>query len=276
MKKTLFTGLIISLIACNNNAGDSAKSTETDTSTMKETAANEVKQEETTTEKTTDAGVCGKMIFFQPGAEIEAVTYDEDGKLTSKQLTKILSVTNEGGVTVANVEGIDSVYGDPKSTSVKYSYKCDGNKIFFDIASMFRTEEKEKDASFESSLIEYPINVTAGETLPDAVGTMSSERDGKKMTLKYFYKDRKVEGKETITTSAGTWDCFKISNTVEAEMDIPGMDEKTKEMMKKMKEGMKTTTTTWFSPDFGIVKMEMYMNGKLESRNEVTAVRKSK
>jgi hypothetical protein len=63
---------------------------------------------------------------------------------------------------------------------------------------------------------------------------------------------------------------------VEAEMDIPGMDEKTKEMMKKMKEGMKTTTTTWFSPDFGIVKMEMYMNGKLESRNEVTAVRKSK
>ena len=109
--------------------------------------------------------------------------------------------------------------------------------------------------------------------MPDATGTMSSERDGKKMLMKFVYKDRKVEGKEEITTPAGTFNCFKISNSVEVEMDIPGMDEKTKEMMKQMKNNMKSTTTTWFAPNFGIVKMEMYMNGELQSRNEVTAVK---
>ena len=177
-------------------------------------------------------------------------------------------------MTVANVEGSDIQTGDGKVSNVKYNLKCDGNKIYFDIASMFRTAEKEKDASFESSMIEYPINISAGETLPDATGTMSSDRNGKKMTMKYHYKNRKVEGKEDVTTAAGTWSCYKISNAVEVEMDIPGMDERSRKMMEAMKDKMKTTTTTWFSPDFGIVKMEMYMNGKLQSRNEVTAVRR--
>jgi hypothetical protein len=37
---------------------------------------------------------------------------------------------------------------------------------------------------------------------------------------------------------------------------------------------MKIKTLTWFDPEFGIVKMEMYTNDKLSSRNEVTAVKK--
>jgi hypothetical protein len=222
-----------------------------------------------------DAGACGKLVFFRQGAEIEATSYGKDGKENSKQYTKILSVTNEGGFTIAKVEGKDVQVGEEqKVTTVNYEYKCDGNKIYFDVASMFRTAEKEQDATFESSLIEYPINVKEGETLPDATGTMSSERDGKKMLMKFVYKDRKVGGREEITTPAGTFNCFKISNSVEVEMDIPGMDEKAKEMMKQMKNNMKNTTTTWFSPDFGIVKMEMYINGELTSRNEVTMVKK--
>ncbi len=269
MKKLICILSVISTIACNN-AGDSAKKTNQDSITTADK-----KPEKEPAAKNTDADACGKLVFFQPGAEIEATSYDKEGKETSKQYTKILSVTNEGGFTVANVEGRDTdVDGEIKTTTVNYNYKCDGNKIYFDVASMFRTAEKEQDASFESSLIEYPINVKEGEVLPDATGTMHSVRDGKKMTLKFIYKNRKVEGMEKVTTPAGTWNCYKLSNSVESEMDIPGMDEKTKEMMKKMQEGMKATTTTWFAPDFGIVKMEMYMNGELKSRNEVTSVKK--
>jgi hypothetical protein len=57
-------------------------------------------------------------------------------------------------------------------------------------------------------------------------------------------------------------------------MDIPGMDEKTKNMMNAVKKATKIKTLTWFDPEFGIVKMEMYTNDKLSSRNEVTAVKK--
>jgi hypothetical protein len=260
MKNYLLIALI--LFSCNsaeNKAGIGGDTTETKAG-----------------EKSNDSSpaACNKLIFFKTGAEIEAKSYNAEGVEISSQLTKILSVQNEGGMTVANVEGSDIQTGNGKTTNVKYSYKCDGNKIYFDIASMFRTEKKEGDASFESSMVEYPINISAGETLPDATGTMNSERNGKKMTMKYHYRNRKVDGKEDITTTAGTWSCYKISNTVEVEMDIPGMDETSKKMMEAMKDKMKTTTTTWFAPDFGIVKMEMYMNGKLQSRNEVTGVKR--
>jgi hypothetical protein len=267
MKKILIVLSILFLIACNNS-GNTTADVNNDT-----TATTETKQEEPAPSALGAAG-CMKMISFQPGTEIEATTFDKNGKEKSKQYTKVLSVKVENGFTVAEVEGKDRSLGTDKIKVVNYNYKCDGDKIYFDIASMFRTEEKQQDGTFESSLIEYPINIKEGDVLPDAIGSMSSEKNGKKMIMKFIYKERKVEGKEEVATTAGTWNCFKITNTVESEMDIPGMDEKTKEMMKKMKENMKTTTTTWFAPDFGIVKMEMYMNGELQSRNEITAVKK--
>jgi hypothetical protein len=268
MKKLIIICPAFFAMACNNSANSSGDKNNDSNSKAA------VKQTDEPA-GSANAGACSKLIFFQQGAEIVATSYDEEGKETSKQYTKILSVTNTGGFTVANVEGKDTeAGGEKKTTTVKYDYKCDGNKIYFDIASMFRTAEKNEESSFASSLIEYPINLKEGEVLPDAVGTMSSVRNGKKSTMKYIYKDRKVEGREDVTTAAGTWTCYKVSNSVEVEMDIPGMDDKTKEMMKKMKEGMKSITTTWFAPDFGIVKMEMYMNGKLTSRNEVTAVKR--
>lgn len=272
MKKLLVISTALFVIACNNSGNQPGDNRGSDTSHTT-TKSEDRKADETIF--TGNAGACSKLIFFQPGAEIEATSYDENGKEKSKQYTKILSVSNKDGFTVADVEGKDvDTDGERKETKVNYSYKCDGDKIYFDIASMFRTKEKEQDATFEASLIEYPINVKEGDILPDAEGVMSSVTNGKKMTMKFIYKNRKVEGVETITTAAGNWNCYKISNGVESEMDIPGMDEKAKEMMKKMNEGMKTTTTTWFAPDFGIVKIETYMNGKLQSRNEVTSVKR--
>lgn len=261
MNKLIIIGATTILIACTNSASTKSE-TKNDTDAAVKT--NEVPKSVT---------ACNKMIFFQQGAEIEATSYDEKGNETTRQYTRILSVTENGGVTTASVEGAIGKPGAEKKTTVNYDYKCDGNKIYFDIASLFRTDAKQQDATFKSSMIEYPVNLTEGETLPDATGTMSAEKGGKIMEMKYHYRNRKVEAKEEVTTAAGTWNCFKISNSVEVEMDIPGMDEKAKEMMKKMQGNMKTTTTTWFAPDFGIVKMEMYMNGKLQSRNEVTSVK---
>jgi hypothetical protein len=260
MRKYLWIAVLF--LACNSN--DKNNSTVTTRDTSASTKENK---------GAAAPGACNKLIFFQPGAEIESKTYNASGKEVSIQHTKIVDVKNEAGMTVAYVEASDVQAGDGKTSNMKYNYNCDGDKIYFDIASMLRTETKESDRSFKASVIEYPINITGGETLPDATGTISSERNGKKMEMKYHYKDRKVEGKEDITTPAGTWSCYKISNTVSVDMDIPGMDEKMKKMMDVMKEKMKTTTITWFSPDFGIVKMEMYQNGKLQSKTEVTGIK---
>jgi hypothetical protein len=227
------------------------------------------------TEKKTGGSpvACTNMIFFQPGAEINAKSYSATGQAQGSMHTKVKEVKEENGMTVAYVEASDT--SDSKHIiNMKYNYKCDGKSIYFDLASMMRSTAQEQDANFEASLIEYPINVTAGETLPDASVTMAITKAGRKVTMKYHYKDRKVEGKETITTPAGTWNCFKISNRVEMEVDFPGLDEKAKKMMQSMTNQMKTTGVTWFSPDFGIVKMELYQNGKLQSKNEIVSVKR--
>jgi hypothetical protein len=259
MRKYLWIAVLIS--ACNGNEGNNTTASK-DSGIVAEKGS------------PASSGACNKLIFFKEGSEIETKTYNATGEAISTQVTKILAVKNEDGMTVANAESTDTQNGDGKEAKMTYDYKCDGNKIYFDITSLFRTEAKKSDASFKASVIEYPINVTAGETLPDASGTMSSETNGKKMEMKYHYKDRKVEAKEEITTPAGTFNCYKISNRVEVEMDIPGMDEKAKKIMEAMTEKMKTTSSTWFAPDFGIVKMEMYQNGKLQSKTEVTGVKR--
>lgn len=261
MKKYLFLAFIFT--ACTNNT--------TVTKEAENSNSNKVEKEEIAAASTGPVN-CNNLVFFKQGAEITAKSYDAAGKETSTQLTKIIALKNENGMTVATVKGSDTT-PEGKVTNVTYNYKCDGRAIYFDVASLFRTAEKESDATFESSLIEYPISLTEGESLPDVTGSMSSEKRGKKMTMNYHYINRKVGAKETITTPAGTWNCYKISNEVKVEMDIPGMDEKAKKMMEAMQGQMKTTSITWFASDFGIVKMEMYQNGKLVSINEVTRVK---
>ncbi len=260
MKKLLWITLLFA--ACNSNESKDATTDVKDSSSKVEKKTN-----------TASSGDCGKMIFFQQGAEMDAKTYNGSGKEIANQHTKVVDVKNEDGATVAYVEGVD-VQADGKTTNVKFNYKCDGSKIYFDMGSLLASNAKESGGSFEGSMIEYPINVSAGQTLPDATGNMSFEKNGKKMTVTYHFKDRKVGEREEVTTSAGTFSCYKISHTVATEMELPNMNEKMKQAMRAMQNKMKMTSTTWFAPDFGIVKMEVAMNGKPITRTEITGVKK--
>jgi hypothetical protein len=282
--KPLFCILfIVTFYSCNNTAEEKkpvVKDSNTQAAAIAPPATVEVPGDSVEPEKeveTTDVGnvSCTRLIFFQPGMEIGSVSYDGKGKEVSRQQTRILSVSAKGGSTVAKVESTDTEAGEKgKVSKVFYDYKCDGKNIYFDIASMFRTEKKNSDSSFESTPIPFPINVKAGQSLPDARGVMSAQRGDRKMTMTYTFKNRKVDAMEEITTPAGTWKCYKISNAVEVDMDIPGMDEKAKTMMKQMQGMMKMTSSTWLSPEFGIVRMETYLNGEMKSRNEVVSFKK--
>src|SRR5262245_43785529 len=141
----------------------------------------------TLTEEKPAAGpvACNKLIFFKPGAIIKTKSYDANGKEMGSQQTNALQVKNEGGMTVAYVEASDTSRVNNHTTTRQYNYKCDGKTIYFDLASVLRATAQERDATIEASMIEYPIAVTAGTSLPDANGTMVMTKAGKKMTMKY-------------------------------------------------------------------------------------------
>ena len=98
--------------------------------------------------------------------------------------------------------------------------------------------------------LEYPPQLSVGEHLKD--GKFHNDRNNGQgvQLVDMNLTERKVEGKESITTPAGTWDCFKITY-------------KSKITVKTMGIGMPFNIegTEWFAPRFGIVKTESKNGG---------------
>ena len=118
---------------------------------------------------------------------------------------------------------------------------------------MQQGQNYETDVQADDIYMEYPSSMNVGDQLKDATMHMEmNNASGMKQTIDMEVTDRKVEGKESVTTAAGTWDCYKIT-------------QKTKMRIKTMGIGMPMNieTTEWYAPGFGVVKTES-KNGKTE------------
>ena len=116
---------------------------------------------------------------------------------------------------------------------------------------------KNMEMKAESNYLEYPANMKEGDQLKDANFTMTAQNGPVPYNMDMKISERKVLGKESVTTPAGTWECFKISSKSKINMkmgiNIP----------------MNFETTEWYAPGFGIVKSENSKGGG----TEITAVR---
>ena len=72
------------------------------------------------------------------------------------------------------------------------------------------------------------------------------------MTMNISITNRKIVGKESVTTPAGTFECDKITSdlTVETKMAI-GFT-------------LSFSTVEWLAPKVAVVKSESYKKGKLQ------------
>ena len=104
---------------------------------------------------------------------------------------------------------------------------------------------------------EYPANMKIGDNLNDGEFSMDFKmQSGLNAHVDMSITNRKVDGMETVTTPAGTWDCFKISYHSKIKMKIGiGIP-------------INANVTEWYAPGFGVVKTESG-GGK----TEITAVK---
>jgi hypothetical protein len=266
MKRNIFVSLsLCCAIACNNESktgtsGDSAM-----------TAPTTVTQTEPTSSPALE-GNCGSLLLFKKGTVIEAISYNKDGEETTRQSSTVLNVASTASGVTAEVEMKSNGLGK-KENSFTGKYSCDGKNLYVDLTSLFANMDA-KGAKIEGDPISFPISVTEGETLPDVTYSMTVTKAGKQMKTTVFMKNRKVGAKEKVTTPAGTFDCYRISSTSEAEVDIEGMDEKMKQIMQSMKNTMpKQSFVIFYDPAVTIVKVEMYSDDKLVSHSDVVAIR---
>lgn len=257
MKKYMNLAFIV-LLACNNQS-----STATKDSPAAATAA---------VTATSSTGNCGNLVLFRKGAVLQGATYDAAGKEIAKQKTTITDVKQEGGITIATAKIETSSQYNSKGNEKTLTYKCDGSNLYMDLQEVMQSYAAMKGTEVKANTMQFPLNISEGQTLPEASVSVSMDRGtGKKMDMVMHYKERTVGAKEKITTPAGSWNCYKVNTTIESEM--MGMDEKTKKIMESMKDKMKMRMIMWYAPDFGIVKTDMYMGDKLQSHSQINSVK---
>jgi len=201
-----------------------------------------------------EAQECSNYYFLQDNKTVEMTIYNRKGDPNGKQVYTINDVSSSGGSTTSNF--LSEMFDKKGRSVVKGSGKvqCKGGVMFVDMKMMLPQQQQEQfakaDAKVENMYIEYPVNMKPGDQLKDANMNLEIDNNGMKQSVVMAVKNRKVEGKETVTTAAGTWDCYKI--TYKARITI-----------KTMGIGVPVNIegTEWYAPGFGIVKTESKHGG---------------
>jgi hypothetical protein len=191
---------------------------------------------------------CSHYFYLQKDKTVTVTLYDKKGAPNGKNVYKISDVNASGAGLSAKLAS--EVY-DKKGkllVSGNSSCRCDGGALFIDMKMMIPQEQQEKyktEVTANNVYLEYPASMKAGDALKDGNITMDLNTNGMQQTLTMIISDRKVEAQESVTTEAGTWNCFKIS--FKAKLTI-----KTGPIGIPFNfEGFE-----WFAPGFGVVKTE--------------------
>ncbi len=197
---------------------------------------------------------CSDYLFLQNNKTVEMTIYNKKGEENGKQIYTVSNVTNTGDVTTAT---LNSEMFDKKGKSiVKASnhIKCVSGVMMMNMKMMLPQQQAEQfgkaEATAEDVYIDYPSTMNAGDQLKDGSFSMDIDNNGLKQTINMSVTNRKVEGKESVTTTAGTWDCFKIYY-------------KSKMVIKTAGIGIPINIegTEWYAPGVGVVKTQSKSGG---------------
>jgi hypothetical protein len=192
---------------------------------------------------------CSAYYYLQNNKTIEMTLFNKKDKETGKNIYTISNVKKAGNTTTATV---NSEFIDSKGKSISKAsnnIKCVGGVVMMDMKMFIPSAQQGQmgtgSASASDVYLEYPASMKEGDQLKDGEFKMDFKMEsGMGGSVSVAITNRKVEGKESVTTPAGTWDCFKLTYHTKIIM--------------KMGIGipMNADVTEWYAPGFGTVKTE--------------------
>ena len=204
---------------------------------------------------------CQHFLLLQKNKIIEMTIYDKKGQPNGKQVYTVSDVSEGGGMTTGNLA---SELFDKKGKSMAKAggvVRCNGGAMLVDMKMLLPQQQQEQYANTQvkadNAYLEYPIGMKPGDALKDGNFAMDINNHGMQQTLTMVISDRKVEAQESVTTAAGTWNCYKISY-------------KSKMTVKTGIIGIPFTFegVEWYAPGFGVVKTQSKYGG-----TEITSIR---
>jgi hypothetical protein len=179
--------------------------------------------------------------------------YDAKDKLTGSQQTEVINweETSSGylatvGYTIFDKKGKEQSAGE-------YQLECKDGVIHMDMSAMIPQESmaafEDMEAEMVMDQLEFPSDLSVGDLLDDASFELKTTGSPMNMSFSMDIVDRVVDARETITTPAGTFDCYKINQRMISKMMISKTSFK---------------SVTYLVEKYGAVKTETYRdNGKL-------------
>ncbi len=199
---------------------------------------------------------CSKYFPMDEGTKFQITMYTKKDKLSGVMDYEVKEVTG-------NTATMFYEMADEKGkmvTSSEYGITCSDDGVTIDFSSMMSPEllGQYKDMEIEMSGTDllYPNNLNVGQSLPDADVLMTIKMPPMNMKMNMNFFNRKVEGNESVTTAAGTFDCYVITYDSEAKMGFK----------------MTSSNKLWLSEGFGMVKQETYnKKGALIGKSVLTS-----
>lgn len=208
---------------------------------------------------------CENYFPTETGATWTMTHYDGKNNVQSTQKSTVVSSENKDGGILTTIS--TTSYDDKEKQSYQNTFTtlCKEGVFYMDMKTFMPPTEgndpNQAQMQMEAANMEIPSNLTVGQTLPDAWIKMFIQVEGMPPMAgqTIMITNRTVEGFESITTPAGTFECVKISWDTEMKMMF----------------AVKSKTIAWYSLGVGTVKSETYdKKGKLEGTSILTAFSK--
>lgn len=207
------------------------------------------------------AQACSKYYPLEEGVKMEYTLYNGKGKEEGRINYLVTDSQSDGNSTSATMQ---VQYMDDKGKELfgsEYKVTCEDNQVHIDFESLMSQQMmqqfEEMEVEISGTDLELPNDLSEGQELPDANVNMKVNMGAMNMNMSVETINRKVEKKESVTTAAGTYDCFVIYS----------------ENQTKMVMANKTfPSRLWLAEGVGMVRQENYnQKGKLDSYMELTA-----
>ena len=192
---------------------------------------------------------------------MEYTNYNKKGKVEGISAYKVTETNTVGNTTNATMAiNLKDEKGKEIYTT-DYKLSCTGNMVTLDYESLLPSDMMNQygdmDIEISGNDIEIPNDLSVGQNLNDANVTMKIGMSGINMNIAVDMLNRKVEKKESVTTPAGTYDCYIVYSENQSKM---------------MMANQVYPSRVWLAEGVGMVKQETYKkNGDLMSSTLLTA-----
>jgi len=210
---------------------------------------------------------CRMFFPTDEGTMVEMTYFDKNGKPTSYATQNILNRNETAkGLNVRYKQTIKDAKDD-KTFASEMEVKCEGGKFYVDMNDLFKgmnlesyQSSPEMQVTVDGDALYYPSDLNTNSVLPDGKVTAKVTTGGFTMVTMYVnLTNRKCAGIESVTTPAGTFECYKITQDVEAKAIVKVL----------------STEITWLAEGVGVVKSESYdKKGKLMGSSQMTKFEK--